>query len=374
MRENPGGDAQDQDEALMLRALQIAELGRGHVEPNPMVGCVIARNGVNVGEGYHQAFGGAHAEVNALHAAGAAADGATMFVTLEPCCHYGKTPPCSEAIIKAGIKRVVVAVADPFPDVSGGGLKALQAAGIQVDKGVLKAVASELLAPYLKRLLTGKPWVIAKWAMTLDGKIATRTGSSKWITGADSRAAVHHLRGVVDAVMVGRGTAVADDPLLTARPVGPRQATRIVLDSKASLSCDSQLVCTAREVPLLIAVGPEAREQACKELMKAGCEVIRCDSNSSVERLEQLLEMLAQRGMTNVLVEGGGHLLGSLFDTGNVDECHVFVAPKLVGGAAAPSPVGGAGVGLMGDALGLTRVTVRPSGVDTHIHGFPKKA
>ena len=266
------------DEFYMQRALELAALGRGSVSPNPMVGCVIVRDGVSVGEGWHQAFGGPHAEVHALRDAGDAAVGATMFVTLEPCCHHGKTPPCSEAIIKAGLKRVVVAVADPFPNVAGGGLQSLRAAGIQVDTGVLEDAASNLLAPYLKRQRTGKPWVIAKWAMTLDGKIATSTGSSKWITGEESRAFVHHLRGIVDAVMVGRGTADADDPLLTARPPGPRQATRVVLDSTASLSSTSQLVRTAGETTVLVVVGPDSREQACDRLGKAGCEVLQIDN------------------------------------------------------------------------------------------------
>ena len=371
MMETSGGGQENQDEVFMRRALQLAEQGRGFVEPNPMVGCVIVRDGVQVGEGWQQSYGGPHAEVEALHVAGDAAVGATMYVTLEPCCHHGKTPPCSEAIIKAGLERVVVAVADPFPQVSGGGLESLRTAGIQLDIGVLETDASQLLAPYLKRQRTGKPWVIAKWAMTLDGKIATGTGSSQWITGEESRAFVHRVRGVVDAVMVGRGTADADDPLLTARPPGPRQATRIVLDSTASISCESQLVRTAGEVPVLIVVGPNGCEQACQRLVDAGCEVMRLEDESPRARLEHLLQELAQRGMTNVLVEGGGRLLGSLFDSRNIDEYHVFIAPKLVGGAASLSPVGGDGVERMSEALVLRGVSSRASGPDTHIHGFP---
>ncbi|MDZ7615653.1 MAG: bifunctional diaminohydroxyphosphoribosylaminopyrimidine deaminase/5-amino-6-(5-phosphoribosylamino)uracil reductase RibD, partial [Patescibacteria group bacterium] len=226
----------------MSRALELAARGQGFVEPNPMVGCVIARGAELIGEGWHRRYGGPHAEIEALHLAGPRAAGATMYVTLEPCCHHGKTPPCTEAILRAAPARVVIAQRDPFPAVAGKGIARLQAAGIQVDVGLAEAEARELNAPYLKLLGTGRPWVMAKWAMTLDGKLATRTAESQWISGPESREIVHQLRGRVDAVIVGRGTAEHDNPALTARPPGARSATRIVLDSGASLSLDSQLV------------------------------------------------------------------------------------------------------------------------------------
>src|SRR5262249_11759950 len=210
------------DHDYMTRALELAARGRGAVEPNPLVGAVVVRDGTIVGEGWHEKFGQAHAEVNALNRAGEKARGATLYVTLEPCCHFGKTPPCTEAVIRSGVRRVVVAMLDPFPQVAGQGASRLREAGIAVEVGVGEAgdfAARRLNAPYLKRLRTGRPWVHAKWAMTLDGKIATRTGQSKWITGEAARARVHELRGRMDAIIVGRGTLVADDPLLTARPV-----------------------------------------------------------------------------------------------------------------------------------------------------------
>src|SRR5262245_52454147 len=240
-------------ESWMRRALELAERGRGAVEPNPLVGAVLVRDGALVGEGWHQRYGGPHAEVHALAAAGPAARGATLHVTLEPCCHPGKTPPCTDAVLAAGVARVVAAMSDPFPRVAGGGLARLRAAGLEVEVGLCEAEACRLNAPYLKLLSRGRPWVHAKWAMTLDGKMATRTGDSKWIRGGGSRRLVHELRGRVDAVVVGLGTALADDPALTARPPGPRVATRVVLDGRGALPGDLQVVRTAPETPTLIA-------------------------------------------------------------------------------------------------------------------------
>ncbi|HPP52060.1 MAG TPA: bifunctional diaminohydroxyphosphoribosylaminopyrimidine deaminase/5-amino-6-(5-phosphoribosylamino)uracil reductase RibD, partial [Thermoguttaceae bacterium] len=261
------------DRRYMERALELARLGQGWVEPNPMVGCVIAHGPEVVGEGWHQRFGGAHAEVEALREAGQRARGATLYVTLEPCCHQGKTPPCTEAILAAGVQRVVAAMKDPFPQVAGQGLRRLAEAGLEVHCGLLEAEARRLNAPYLKLIQTGRPWVIAKWAMTLDGKLATRTGQSRWISGPESRALVHQLRGRVDAVLVGSRTAALDDPLLTARPPGPRTAVRIVVDGRARLASESQLVRTARQAPVLVAAGPEAAAVDLRRLESAGCEV-----------------------------------------------------------------------------------------------------
>jgi diaminohydroxyphosphoribosylaminopyrimidine deaminase/5-amino-6-(5-phosphoribosylamino)uracil reductase len=370
---------------LMLRAIELARRGEGLVEPNPMVGCVIVRDGVVVGEGWHQQFGGPHAEVHALAAAGERAKGATMVVTLEPCCHQGKTPPCTDAIIEAGIQRVVTAMRDPFPKVAGGGLKRLAAAGIDIELGLHETEAQQLNAPYLKLVTTGRPWVIAKWAMTLDGKIATRSGYSKWISGEAARQVVHQLRGRVDAIMVGRKTAQLDDPLLTARPgevvksgAGPtaeapsRVATRIILDSMAGLPSFSQLVRTAGKYPTLIAAGPEAPEKELRRLAAAGCEVLPFAPPSKYERLIQLLDELGRRRMTNVLVEGGASLLGSMFDARQIDEVHVFIAPKLFGGQKARSPLRGAGIEQVAEAFTLDNLQVQQLGDDIYLSGRTK--
>jgi diaminohydroxyphosphoribosylaminopyrimidine deaminase/5-amino-6-(5-phosphoribosylamino)uracil reductase len=353
----------------MQRALELAAHGQGHVEPNPMVGCVVAHGAEIIGEGWHRRYGGAHAEVEALHIAGPRAAGATLYVTLEPCCHQGKTGPCSLAVRTAGVRRVVAAMRDPFPQVAGGGLAELKAAGIEVECGLLEAEARRLNAPYLKLLETGRPWVIAKWAMTLDGKLATRSGSSQWISGPQSRELVHRLRGRVDAIIVGRQTALVDDPLLTARPNGPRTALRIVVDTFAALPQSSQLARTAAQFPVLVAVGDEAAPAACAALAAHGCEVFPCSGHSHASRLTALLDELGRRRMTNVLVEGGAQLLGSLFDAQQIDEVHAFIAPKLAGGANAPSPLAGEGVTLMENALRLDQPRYEQVGDDYYVHG-----
>jgi len=364
--------APDLDAWHMSHALGLAARGQGAVEPNPMVGCVIARGAEIIGLGWHGRFGGPHAEIEALAVAGDRAAGATMYVTLEPCCHHGKTPPCTQAVIAAGIRRVVAALRDPFPKVAGGGFAELEAAGIEVVSGVEEEAARRLNAPYLKLLAAGRPWLIAKWAMTLDGKLAARSGHSRWISGEASRQVAHALRGRVDAIVVGRGTVEADDPLLTARPLGPRQAVRVVVDSRATLSAESQLVRTAAESPVLVAAGPLASPADVRRLQQAGCEVFVSPAESPGDRLEALLDELGRRRMTNVLVEGGARLLGSCFDRRLVDEVHVFVAPKIAGGAGAASPVGGEGVERMDQALGLADCAWRPLGDDLYLRAYPR--
>lgn len=340
----------------MRRALELAALGLGGVEPNPLVGCVIAQGAEIIGEGWHRQYGGPHAEVEALTVAGPRAAGATAYVTLEPCCHFGKTPPCTQALIDAGVHRVAAAMADPFPAVAGRGVEQLRAAGIDVELGLCEVEARSLNAPYLKLLSSGKPWVLAKWAMTLDGKLATRTGQSRWISGEESRRRAHELRGRVDAIIIGSGTAAADDPLLTARPPGPRQAVRVVVDSQASLSPGSQLVRTARDVPVIVAASRNASAADRHRLESSGCEVLPLTASSHGQRLDELLAELGRRRMTNVLVEGGSRLLGNLFDLDQIDELHVFVAPRLFGGAEALTPIGGLGVESPACALALSDV------------------
>ncbi|MGD9127850.1 MAG: bifunctional diaminohydroxyphosphoribosylaminopyrimidine deaminase/5-amino-6-(5-phosphoribosylamino)uracil reductase RibD [Planctomycetia bacterium] len=363
----------DIDRFHMARAVELARQGEGTVEPNPMVGCVIARGAEAIAEGWHRQFGGPHAEIEALSMADGRAAGATMYVTLEPCCHQGKTPPCTEAIIQAGIRRVVIAMRDPFPQVDGGGLKLLEAAGITTDVGLMESEARELNRPYLKLVESGRPWVIAKWAMTLCGKTATRTGSSRWISGEKSREVVHRLRGRVDAILVGSGTARCDDPELTVRlPAGQvpkRVPLRIVLDSRAELSLESRLVQTASELPLLVAVSEEASGESIQRLEKAGAEVFCCRGSDRSARLESLLDELGRRRMTNLLVEGGGEVVGTLLDVRAVDEVHVFIAPKLVGGKASPTPAGALGIAQMSDALHVIRPTIETLDSDIYLHG-----
>lgn len=351
----------------MRRALELALRGQGFVEPNPMVGCVIARGAEIIGEGFHRRFGGPHAEVEALRIAGDRAAGATLYVTLEPCCHQGKTPPCTQAVLASGVRRVLVAQSDPFPQVQGGGIAALRAAGLTVEVGLLNDEAQRLTAPYLKLVTSGRPWMIAKWAMTLDGKIATHAGQSRWISGPQSRQLVHAIRGRVDAIVVGRETAARDDPLLTARPPGPRTAIRVVLDTHALLGSDSQLVRTAGDAPVLVAVGQQSLVSNRERLSSRGCEVFVCEGQSHAERLDGLLAELGRRQLTNVLVEGGGRVLGSLLDARQIDEVHVLIAPVLLGGAAAPTAIAGAGIAALGEALRLAAPEVRQLGDDTYV-------
>lgn len=324
----------------MRRALELARRGAGRVEPNPLVGAVIASaTGEVVGEGWHQVFGGPHAEIVALAAAGRTARGATLAVTLEPCCHHGKTPPCTSAIIAAGIARVVVAAGDPFPQVAGGGIAALRAAGVAVEQGLFESEAVRLTAPFRTLVTRGRPWVIAKWAASLDGRLAAAPGGDRWISSPESLILVHELRGRVDGVLVGIGTALADDPLLTARPEGARRALRIVVDSGARLPLESRLVRSAREWPVLVAVGPAAPTERLAALRAAGCEIWQGPEADSGERLESLLQELGRRRLTNLLVEGGAAVLGSLFARGLVDEIHAFTAAKILGGTGDALPL-----------------------------------
>ncbi|MEZ6111142.1 MAG: bifunctional diaminohydroxyphosphoribosylaminopyrimidine deaminase/5-amino-6-(5-phosphoribosylamino)uracil reductase RibD [Pirellulaceae bacterium] len=355
------------DDRFMRTALELAARGQGLVEPNPMVGCVLVQDGQIVGQGWHRRFGGPHAEVEALRDAGANAAGATMYVTLEPCCHHGKTPPCTDAVIDAGVRRVVVAMTDPFPQVAGGGLERLKQANIEIHTGVLESEAQRLNDPYLCLLKYHRPWVIAKWAMTLDGKIATWSQDSKWISNERSRAVVHQLRGRVDAIIVGRGTVEADDPQLTARPPGPRVATRVVCDRQASLPIGSNLVRSARETPVMLWTGPSALPSRCQSLSDAGCEVARASSDEHVAGLRELLAELGSRRMTNVLVEGGAKLLGTFLEADLIDEVHVFVAPKLIGGGQ--SATTGRGVEFIADATRLDHVRSTNLDGDLHISG-----
>lgn len=354
----------------MRRALELAERGRGFVEPNPLVGAVLVRDGQIVGEGWHERFGQAHAEVNALAQAGAGARGATCYVTLEPCCHQGKTPPCTSALMQAGIAEVVAALADPFRDVAGQGASQLRAAGITVAFGLCEAEARRQNAPYLMLVGQGRPWVHAKWAMSLDGKIATRSGASKWISNESSRRRVHELRGRMDAIIIGIGTALSDDPLLTARPPGPRTPCRVVLDSLATLPLSSQLVETAHQAPTLIVTSPDAPGERVDSLRAVGCQVIGFSTmDGRRPSVHAFLAWMAEKRWTNILVEGGSEALGAFLDASAVDEAHVFLSPILIGGAAAKSPFAGQGVEDLDAARILTDFTIENLGGDLYLHG-----
>ena len=331
------------DTVAMARALELARRGEGRVEPNPMVGAVVAHRDEAghqriIGEGWHATFGGPHAEIMALEAAGDRARGATLFVTLEPCCHHGKTPPCTDAVIAAGISRIVIAARDPFPAVAGGGIAALEAAGLTVEVGLLEREATRLTAPFRTLVERGRPWVIAKWAMSLDGALATGSAEDRWLSSAASRRIVHDLRGRIDAILVGIGTVLADDPLLTSRPPGPRTLVRIVLDSQARLPLTSQLVKTAHETPVLVATGTEAPATQIAALREAGCEIWTAPQADRPTQLRSLLEELGSRHHTNLLVEGGADVLRSFFAAQLVDEVWTFIAPRIVGASGQAQP------------------------------------
>ncbi len=351
----------------MALALALAERAVGSTSPNPPVGAVLVRDGQVVGEGWTQPPGQAHAEVMALRRAGCRARGAVLYTTLEPCNHTGRTGPCSEAIIEAGVAEVHSAALDPNPCVKGGGHARLAEAGLVTSTGLKAPEAARLIEAYAKLVTTGTPFVTAKFAMSLDGKIASRSGSSRWITGEQARACAHRLRAASDAVMVGIGTVLADDPRLTARdergaPLH-RQPLRVVVDGQGRTPPDARLL--SEPGPTLIAAG-----RAAPRVPADGVETVRMPASDGSVDLRALLSHLASRGAASVLVEGGGALLGSLFDLGLVDRVAAFLAPLIVGGSDAPTPVAGHGVGRIADALSLERVTVTPLGRDLSIVGY----
>jgi len=345
------------DRELLERAVALAPNGLGHVHPNPVVGAVVARDGVVLGEGWHEEYGGPHAEVNAIAAAaGADLAGATIYVSLEPCCHSGKTPPCTQAIVDAGLSRVVVASDDPSEKASGRGLGILRDEGVEVvllDAGDALAKRARLLNQgFRKHARTGRPWVLFKSAMTLDGKVATRGGDSKWISSESSRARAHRWRATVDGVVVGIGTALADDPQLTARVEAVwKQPTRIVFDAEARLPLDSQLVKAAREIPLIVVTTRAAPRASVEALETAGAEIVVATGQHEPARIEDALDRLGELGMASLLLEGGPHLGGAFFDAGEIDEVRLFLAPLLLGGRSARDPLEGEGVELIADAL-----------------------
>ncbi len=356
------------DIEYMQRALALAEQGRGRTSPNPMVGCVIVRDSHVIGEGYHVKAGEPHAEVNAVHAAKNDIAGSTIYVTLEPCSHEGRTPPCAPFLVKHKPERVVVAMPDPNPKVSGEGIFQIREAGISVDVGVLEDDARQLNEVYIKYITTRIPFVIAKCAMTLDGKIATRTGDSQWVTNEESRQFVHELRNTVDAVLVGSRTVMLDDPQLTTRLKEGKikDPIRIVLDAGDYLDSDRRIFHSDSKAPTWIAV-PDDRE------FDEANETLHIPAGKGGLDMARLMHELGARDVTSVLIEGGGTTLASAFEAGVVDKVLFFIAPKIVGGKDAVTPVEGDGVALMKDAIPIGPMTVRMIGNDILIEAYVMK-
>jgi diaminohydroxyphosphoribosylaminopyrimidine deaminase / 5-amino-6-(5-phosphoribosylamino)uracil reductase len=345
--------ALEQDAKHLFRSIELATRARGRTSPNPLVGAVIVKAGRVIGEGFHAAAGEPHAERVALAACNEDPAAATLYVSLEPCCHEGRTPPCTDAIVAAGLKRVVVASDDPSAKASGRGLGILRDEGIQVDvcDGDAAEAARLINQPFRKHARTGRPLVVLKYAMTLDGKVATRSGDSKWISNESSRARSHRWRAESDAVAVGIGTALADDPLLTARVEGvARQPRRVIFDAEARLPVAGQLVRSAAETPVIVVCSRAASRASTQALESAGVEVITVSGENETARVEAALDELGQRDVQSLLVEGGPHLAGAFIDAGQVDELRVFVAPVVAGGRQARPAVEGEGVELIADA------------------------
>ena len=355
----------------MNRALALARRALGSVSPNPAVGAILVRDGEVVGEGWTQPPGQAHAEAGALRQAGERARGATLYTTLEPCTHYGRTPPCAKAIIEMGIAAVHAAMIDPNPLVAGRGMELLAERGIATNVGDGEQEARRIVEAYAKFITTGVPFVTAKYAMSLDGKTATYTGESRWISGEESRQFVHRLRAESDAVMVGIGTVLADDPRLTVRDVDTgvptRQPLRVVVDSRLRTPESARVLIEPGRVVLASATGEDEPADPWKGV---GVGVEAVPSGDGSVDLAELLRRLGARDVTSVLVEGGGTLLGSLFDNRLVDKVVAFIAPSIIGGKAARSPVGGTGAGRITDALRLDRVEVKTFGADTAVIGY----
>lgn len=354
----------------MARALELARLGEGRTRPNPPVGAVIVRDGEVLGEGYHPQAGEPHAEIYALRQAGERARGAELFVTLEPCSHHGRTGPCAEAVLAAGIRRVCVGVVDPNPQVAGRGIGLLQAAGVEVRVDVLAAECRQLIAPFAKHITTGLPFVVLKSAMTLDGRTATVTGDSRWITGAESRAWVHQVRNRLDAVMVGIGTLLRDDPLLTTRlPEGGRDAVRIIVDSRLRIPESAAILAVESAAPTIIATTSAASAEKIARLEARGVQLLVAAAGEEGVDLRDLLRQLGAAGIQSILLEGGNILNASALRAGLIDRVMIFIAPLLLGSGEAPGIFAGRGPERLAEALKLSGVRVRQFASDTLIEG-----
>ena len=363
-----------EDRQFMERALKLAEKGRGRTSPNPLVGCVIVRDGEIVGEGYHEQAGLPHAEINALKQAGDRAAGATMYVSLEPCNIHGRTPPCTDAIISAGIKKVVVATDDLNPKVAGKGMAVLKKAGIQVECGIFKDRARKLNESYNKYMTTGLPFVTLKVAMSLDGKIATKTGSSRWITGEEAREVVHRMRADSDAVLTGAGTVNADNPSLTARldEEGIRQPVRVILSGDGSIDENSYVVTSARDLQTILFATEKITLRKKDRLEALGIEVVVIKSDKAYVSLRRVLAELGKRQIVSVMVEAGTALITAFIESGAYDKTVVFVAPKVIGGKDAPTFFAGSGISDIKDASVLKFSDIKKVGNDVMIEAYKK--
>lgn len=360
------------DAIFMQRALSLAAQGRGRTSPNPMVGAVVTKQGLVVGEGYHRRAGEDHAEVIALREAGDSAFGATLYLTLEPCCHYGRTPPCTDRIIQTGIQRVVASMPDPNPLVSGKGFERLREAGIQVEWGLMEKEARRLNEAYIKFITTGLPFVLLKGAASLDGKIATAAGESRWITGALARERVHRLRDEVDAVMVGIATALQDDPQLTTRlPSGQgRDPLRIVLDSSGQLPLEARLINPCSSAKTLLITSTSSPDEKVEDLKQGGVEIWRMSEEGGRIPLRPLLSRLAESGVTSLMIEGGSEVNASALQEGIVDKVILFLSPRFIGGRDAPSLIGGRGTERLATAPRLKNISLEWVGDDIMIEGY----
>ncbi len=354
----------------MKRALELAKIGMGYTSPNPMVGCVVVRDGKIITEGYHERYGEFHAERNALTRCSEDLTGAEMYVTLEPCCHEGKTPPCTDIILERKIGKVYVGSLDPNPKVAGKGIRILQEHGVEVETGVLEEECLALNEVFFHYITTGMPYVVMKYAMTLDGKIAAYTGDSKWVTGETARHHVHELRRRYRAILVGIGTVLADDPMLNCRIAENVNPVRVVCDSGLQIPLSSQLVKTAGQIPTVVAYvkGDAEKKEA---LLQAGVELICIENQGSVD-FAGLMKELGRRKIDSVLVEGGGEIHGTVLKSGLVQKLYCYIAPKLIGGRDAGSPIAGDGFSKMKDALPVTDIEIQHLGEDICISGYVK--
>lgn len=356
------------DQEYMFRAIQLAKKGEGWTNPNPMVGAVIVKDGRIIGEGYHKKCGELHAERNAIASLTESAEGATIYVTLEPCCHYGKTPPCTEAIIEQKIKKVVIGSRDPNPKVAGKGAQILRESGITVVQDFMREECDRLNPVFFHYITTKTPYVVMKYAMTLDGKIATKTGESKWITGEAARAEVQHMRHRYMGIMAGIGTVLADDPMLNVRVEGWKSPIRILCDSGLRIPLDGQIVKSAGKYRTIVAYADsENTEAKRKRLHEMGVETICCpDENNQVD-LKKLMKYLGEEGIDSILLEGGGTLNDSALRAGIVQEVQAFIAPKLFGGMNSKTPVEGIGVRFPSEAVKLKCTDICQIGEDIRI-------
>ncbi|MGE7665609.1 bifunctional diaminohydroxyphosphoribosylaminopyrimidine deaminase/5-amino-6-(5-phosphoribosylamino)uracil reductase RibD [Ureibacillus composti] len=362
------------DQDYMQLALQLAATAKGNTNPNPVVGAVLVKNGVIVGTGLHRKAGEPHAEVHAFNMAGEHSNGATLYVTLEPCSHYGKTPPCAKLVIESKVSRVVVATTDPNPSVAGRGIRMIEDAGIEVEVGILEKEARKLNERFIHNMLTSRPFVISKFAMTADGKIATHTGHSKWITGEEARHQVHELRDEVDAILVGVGTVLADNPSLTTRlpEREGKNPIRIILDSNLRIPLNSTVLQT-EEAKTIIVTSSEVDASKVEAVEEKGATVLAVSKNEHGLNLDEMLSRLYEMGITDILVEGGGEINASFLRAGFINKFFIYIAPKIIGGKNSKTPFTGVDVDTMDDALQLEFDDVEKVGEDLCIVAYPKQ-